>query len=43
LDAQIDITSPIPLYEQIKEYVRANIQSGQFRPHSRIPSERELA
>lgn len=43
MDAQIDITSPIPLYEQIKEYVRANIQSGNFRPHSRIPSERELA
>jgi DNA-binding GntR family transcriptional regulator len=32
-----------PLYEQIREYLLLNIQSGVFPPHSRIPSERELA
>lgn len=32
-----------PLYEQIKDYILLNIQSGNFSPDSRIPSERELS
>jgi GntR family transcriptional regulator len=43
MDISLDTTSAKPLYEQIKEYIIANIQSGTFPPHSRIPSERDLA
>lgn len=32
-----------PLYVQIKDYIRLNIQSGVFAPDSCIPSERHLA
>jgi GntR family transcriptional regulator len=32
-----------PLYEQIKEYILHNIHTGEFAPHTRIPSERSLA
>jgi GntR family transcriptional regulator len=32
-----------PLYEQIKDYILLNIQSGAFEPDTRIPSERELS
>jgi GntR family transcriptional regulator len=32
-----------PLYEQIKDYILLNIQSGMFQPDTRIPSERELS
>jgi GntR family transcriptional regulator len=32
-----------PLYVQIKDYIRLNIQSGVFAPDSCIPSERNLA
>ena len=35
--------SPVPLYVQIKEYIRRNIQSGIFDVNDRIPSERKLA
>lgn len=35
--------SHVPLYVQIKEYVRLNIQTGVFPENSRIPSERQLA
>lgn len=35
--------SPKPLYEQIKEYVLHKIHLGEFAPHTRIPSERDLA
>ncbi len=35
--------SPVPLYVQIKEYLRRNIQSGVFEVNERIPSERQLA
>lgn len=38
-----DATSSKPLYEQIKHYVVSNIQAGVFKPHSRVPSERDLA
>ena len=39
----IDANSPRPLYEQIKDYIRHNIQTRVFLPDTRIPSERELA
>jgi GntR family transcriptional regulator len=35
--------SPIPLYIQIKDFIRHNIESGEFAGHTRLPSERKLA
>jgi GntR family transcriptional regulator len=35
--------SPVPLYLQIKEHLRTQINSGVIRAGSRLPSERELA
>jgi GntR family transcriptional regulator len=35
--------SPVPLYIQIKDYIRLNIQNGLFATNERIPSERQLA
>ncbi len=35
--------SPVPLYVQIKDYIRLNIQNGIFAVNERIPSERQLA
>ncbi len=35
--------SPVPLYIQIKDYIRLNIQNGIFATNERIPSERQLA
>jgi GntR family transcriptional regulator len=35
--------SPVPLYVQIKDYLRLNIQNGVFAVNERIPSERQLA
>ncbi len=35
--------SPDPLYIQVKEALLAEIRSGQYRPHDRLPSERELS
>ncbi|MDC6128341.1 GntR family transcriptional regulator, partial [Burkholderia gladioli] len=34
--------SPQPLYEQIKDTLRARILDGSYPPHSRMPSESEL-
>lgn len=39
----IDSSLPKPLYEQIKDYILHNIQTGEFQPGARIPSERELS
>jgi GntR family transcriptional regulator len=39
----VDINSPKPLYEQIKEYILHNIHAGTFAPDTRIPSERDLS
>ena len=39
----LDLNSHKPLYEQIKEYILHNIQVGAYPPHSRLPSERDLA
>jgi len=35
--------APDPLYLQLKESLAAEIASGRYRPHRRLPSERELA
>lgn len=37
-----EIDSPVPLYQQIKNTLRAGILEGQYAPHSRMPSESEL-
>ena len=34
---------PVPLYQQLAATLRAQIESGQFGTHQRLPSERELA
>ena len=39
----INHNSSIPLYIQIKNFVRENIISGEHEAHSRVPSERKLA
>lgn len=43
MEQALDVTSSRPLYEQIKDYILNHIQAGTFAPHTRIPSERELA
>jgi GntR family transcriptional regulator len=35
--------SPVPLYYQLAEHIRAQIQSGELQPGDRLPSERELS
>lgn len=39
----LDTASAKPLYEQIKDYILLNIQSGVYTPGTRIPSERALS
>lgn len=34
---------PVPLYIQLKETLRTQIENGHYAPHDRLPSERELA
>ncbi len=34
---------PIPLYQQLEATLRAQIESGKFHTHERLPSERELS
>jgi len=34
--------SPLPFYYQLKEFLKEQIESGNLRPHERLPSEREL-
>ncbi|NIO71696.1 MAG: GntR family transcriptional regulator, partial [Anaerolineae bacterium] len=34
--------SPLPLYFQLKELLRQEIESGHWQPGQRIPSEAEL-
>lgn len=40
--AILDKKGPLPLYYQIKELLKAKIESGEFQPHERLPSENEL-
>ncbi len=39
----IDRDSTVPLYLQLKEHLRQQIENGVYPPGSRLPSERELA
>lgn len=39
---KLDKESPIPLYLQLKEILLDWIERGEFDPHDRLPSEREL-
>lgn len=34
---------PLPLYYQLKELIREQIENGELKPNDRIPSERELS
>lgn len=38
----IDRTSPVPIYHQLKTFIREQIESGLWRPGDRIPTEQEL-
>jgi GntR family transcriptional regulator len=40
---EIDKTTPIPLYYQLAEQIRAQIDAGVLRPGDQLPSERELS
>ncbi|KRB99954.1 GntR family transcriptional regulator [Hydrogenophaga sp. Root209] len=39
---QIEPLSPKPLYEQIKEILRARVLDGTYKPHEQMPSESEM-
>lgn len=38
-----DKSSPIPLYEQVKKYIRERISEGHWKIGSKIPTQRQLA
>lgn len=38
----LSATGPRPLYQQVKEYITGQIQSGDWLPESRVPSENKL-
>ena len=40
--SNIDKSSPVPIYYQIKEFYKEKIENGNLEPHQRLPSEREL-
>jgi len=40
---QLQREAPDPLYQQIKESLTVAIRAGEFEPHQRLPSERELS
>ncbi len=39
----IDKTSPIPIYHQLEEYIKSQIEIGELKPDEAIPSERVYA
>ena len=39
---EIQPSSPTPLYEQIKEILRARVLDGTYKPHEQMPSESEM-
>ena len=39
----IDKSSPLPIYYQIEESIKRQIEEGEFHPHDILPSEREYA
>ena len=43
MDLNIDFESKVPLYYQLKEQIKQNILSGQYKNGDLIPSEREFS
>jgi len=41
-DDRIDPIAPLPPYRQIADILRRRIESGQYQPDTRIPTESEL-
>ncbi|MBS3765727.1 GntR family transcriptional regulator [Candidatus Bipolaricaulota bacterium] len=41
-ESDVNKDSPVPLYYQIKEKLKEEIESGTLEPHDRLPSERDL-
>jgi GntR family transcriptional regulator len=42
VDNRIDPIAPLPPYRQIADILRRRIESGQYQPDTRIPTESEL-
>lgn len=40
--SKVDKESPLPIYYQLKEKLKEEIEEGHFQAHERLPSEREL-
>lgn len=40
---RVDLSSPVPPYEQLREQIAGLITSGQLRPDDRLPPVRQLA
>ncbi len=43
MDLQIDVASPVPVYEQIILQIQSGVQEGQLVPGTALPSIRQLA
>ncbi|MCP8617814.1 GntR family transcriptional regulator [Salirhabdus salicampi] len=39
----IDKASPVPIYHQLEEYIKSQLDNGTFKPGDALPSEREFA
>lgn len=39
---EVDPGSPIPIYHQLKSAIKKKIETGEFKPGERIPTEQEL-
>lgn len=39
----IDKSSPLPIYYQIEEQLKKQIENGELKPNDSLPSEREFA
>lgn len=39
----IDKSSPLPIYYQIEEQLKRQIENGELKPNDSLPSEREFA
>ena len=42
-DTTLDRNNPIPLYQQFRDAIEARINSGEWKPNEKIPSENELS
>ena len=42
-ELRVDLTSPVPVYEQIRSQVAALVAVGGLRPGDRLPASRDLA